>query len=301
MGWLQKLASGLSKTSNKLRDGMRNLFSKGTLDEVALEELEELLIKTDMGLDVVAKISDSIRSKDFSKSENATDEVKNLIVAQISSILKPLAIPMQHKDTLHIILLCGVNGNGKTTTAAKIAKDKISEGKKVMMVACDTFRAAAVEQLKAWGEKIKCHVEHGKDKEDPASVSYKAIKKAQEEHYDVVIIDTAGRMHNNVDLMQQLAKIYRTIDKIDHHFPHDTILVLDATVGQNTFAQIEEFKKYLLITGIIMTKLDGTAKGGILISLGQRYQLPIHAIGVGESSDDLQEFDACAFAKSLIY
>ena len=299
MGWLKKMTSGLQKSSARLKEGLKGIFANRKLDEATLEELEDLLVSSDMGFQAASAIAEDIRKRKFPQEE-VNHYVKEAVSSQITDMLTPVARPIEEREGLHVIMLYGVNGSGKTTTAGKLAKKYTALGKKVMLVACDTFRAAAVQQLREWGERSDCFVEYGGDKEDPAAVAYKALQKAIGSNYDIVIIDTAGRLHNNQDLMNQLSKIGKVVANIDDSFPHDSIIVLDATTGQNSIAQTDAFKKSIKLTGVIMTKLDGTAKGGIIVELANKHKLPIHAIGVGEGVEDLNHFNPEEFAQSLL-
>lgn len=301
MSWLKKLKSGLSKSSSKLTENISNVLTKRKLDEETLEELEDVLIMSDLGTDTAAKIVAGFSKNKFGKEVNI-NEVKEAMAQEVEKILEPVAKPLEINDENqpHVIMMVGVNGNGKTTTLGKIAKQQKQLGKKVVIAACDTFRAAAVEQLAVWGERSDCEVIKGTPQADPASVAYTALEYAKKEKADVLLIDTAGRLQNKKGLMEELAKISRVLKKIDKNSPHDTILVLDATTGQNAHSQVEAFKKIVDISGMIVTKLDGTAKGGVVVALAEKFLIPIHAIGVGESIEDLQPFEALEFAKNLM-
>lgn len=300
-GWLKKLSSRLQKSSSRLNNELTGIFTKRKLDEETLSELEDLLITSDMGVKFSSKIVNIFSETKYEK-DISPQEVKQVLADEIKNVLEPLAKPIQiensHKP--HIILVCGVNGGGKTTTIGKLAYQFHNEGKNVMIAACDTFRAAAVEQLKVWADRAKCELVTGKPESDPASVAYEALEKAKNNNADILIIDTAGRLQNKANLMEQLAKIVRVVKKLDETGPHDSIIVLDATTGQNANSQVKTFKEMVSLTGIMVTKLDGTAKGGVLVSVGDQYQLPIHAIGVGEGINDLHSFKAKDFAESLV-
>jgi len=300
-GWLARLRAGLSRTSSRLSDGISGIFSGRKLDDAALEDLEDLLITSDLGVETAAKLSAELARTRFDKEVSA-DEIRNALAAQVTSILEPVAKPLvadpAHRP--HIILVTGVNGSGKTTTIGKLAKRLKEDGKSVMLAAGDTFRAAAIEQLKIWGERSGCPVVSTSQGADAASLAFEAIDRARAENMDVLIIDTAGRLQNRDDLMQQLQKVVRVITKQDETAPHDTLLVLDATTGQNAHSQVETFQSMCNVTGLIVTKLDGSARGGVLVALAERFALPVHAIGVGEGEDDLRPFEAEAFAKSLV-
>lgn len=300
-GWLARLRAGLSRTSSRLSDGISGIFSGRKLDDAALEDLEDLLITSDLGVETAAKLSAELARTRFDKEVSA-DEIRSALAAQVTTILEPVAKPLvadpAHRP--HIILVTGVNGSGKTTTIGKLAKRLKEDGKSVMLAAGDTFRAAAIEQLKIWGERSGCPVVSTSQGADAASLAFEAIDRARAENMDVLIIDTAGRLQNRDDLMQQLQKVVRVITKQDETAPHDTLLVLDATTGQNAHSQVETFQSMCNVTGLIVTKLDGSARGGVLVALAERFALPVHAIGVGEGEDDLRPFEAQAFAKSLV-
>ncbi len=299
--WTKRLASGLSKSSTKLTGGLTDIFTKRKLDDEALEELEELLILSDMGPATAAQLSATIAKKRFGK-DITVDEVKEYLAKEISEILKPVAKPLLIDEGIKpaIILVVGVNGTGKTTTIAKLAQEYQKAGKSVVLAAGDTFRAAAVEQLQIWATRTGAHFVGKEIGADAAAVAFEAIDIAKTRQADVVIIDTAGRLHNKSNLMDELAKIYRVIQKQDQDAPHATLITLDATTGQNAVNQVETFNKITPLSGLIVTKLDGSAKGGVVVSLAQKYTIPIHAVGVGEGADDLQAFDANEFAKALI-
>jgi fused signal recognition particle receptor len=300
-GWLARLRAGLSRTSSRLSDGISGIFTGRKLDDAALEDLEDLLITSDLGVETAAKLSAELARTRFDKEVSA-DEIRTALAAQVTTILGPVAKPLivdpAHRP--HIILVTGVNGSGKTTTIGKLAKQLKEDGKSVMLAAGDTFRAAAIEQLKIWGERSGCPVVSTSQGADAASLAFEAIDRARAENMDVLIIDTAGRLQNREDLMQQLQKVVRVITKQDETAPHDTLLVLDATTGQNAHSQVQTFQSMCNVTGLIVTKLDGSARGGVLVALAERFALPVHAIGVGEGEDDLRPFEAEAFAKSLV-
>lgn len=302
MSWLKKLKKGLGRSSAQITDAIGSLFTaKRKLDETLLEELEEVLIASDMGATTAAMLVGELRRTRFDK-EISADEVREALAQEIEKILIPVAVPLQIDDTLspHVILVCGVNGAGKTTTIGKLAKQFSNNGKSVMLAAGDTFRAAAIEQLQVWGERTGCEVIASEIGSDSASLAFDALNKAREKKIDVLIIDTAGRLQNKTDLMAELEKIVRVIKKIDPSAPHNILLVLDATIGQNAHIQVETFKQMIGITGLAMTKLDGTAKGGVVVALANKYKLPVHAIGVGEDIDDLKAFAADDFSKNLM-
>jgi fused signal recognition particle receptor len=300
-GWLARLRDGLTRTSSRISDGIAGIFSGRKLDDAALEELEELLISSDLGVETAAKLSAALAKTKFDKEVSA-DEIRTALAAGVASILapvaKPLAVDKSHRP--HIVLVTGVNGSGKTTTIGKLAKRLKEEGNSVMLAAGDTFRAAAIEQLRIWGERTGAPVVASAQGADAASLAFEAIEKARAEKIDVLIIDTAGRLQNRDDLMQQLQKVVRVIRKLDETAPHDCLLVLDATTGQNAHSQVETFRAMCDVTGLVVTKLDGSARGGVLVALASKFGLPVHAIGVGEGEDDLRPFEADAFARSLV-
>jgi len=286
------LFSGLFKTSSRFTE----VFTKKRLDAETLETLEELLIMADMGAataaSIIAEISAGRVDKDIDE-----DEIKLLLADAIAKRLAPYATPLTDKGCVVVV---GVNGNGKTTTIGKLAASNKASGKKVMLAAADTFRAAAVEQLMEWAKRADVPCVTGSENSDPAAVAYTAMERAKKENIDILFIDTAGRLHTKDNLMAELAKILKTIKKFDESAPHAVIQVLDATTGQNALSQAAAFKDTAGVTGLIVTKLDGTAKAGVVLALAEQFKLPIHAIGVGEGVDDLQPFDAAAFAKALV-
>jgi len=298
-GFFKKLSEGLSKSSGKISTGITDIFTKKKLDAETLGQLEELLITADLGPVTAAKLAAAVAKNRFDK-ETSPEEIKEALATEIENILKPVEKPLI-TDTAKpfVILMVGVNGTGKTTTIGKWAHQFKDSGKKVMLAAGDTFRAAAVEQLKVWGERVDCPVISKDEGADAAALAYEAVDRAIAENVDILMIDTAGRLQNKTDLMAELEKIVRVIKKKIPDAPHATILVLDATVGQNAHSQAELFKQIINITGIVVTKLDGTAKGGVLVSLAERFVLPVHAIGIGEGIEDLRPFAARDFARSL--
>ncbi|WP_417841490.1 signal recognition particle-docking protein FtsY [Terasakiella sp.] len=300
-GWLSRLKAGLSKSSNKLTSGIGDIFTKRKLDDEALEELEDLLITSDMGISTASKIVQGIAKNRFGK-DISSEELKAALADEIVPILEPVTKPLdvQTGRKPHVVLVCGVNGSGKTTTIGKLAKIYSDQGLKVMLAAGDTFRAAAVEQLKVWGERTNVPVIAKETGADAAALAYDAVVQAQADGCDVLLIDTAGRLQNKAHLMDELEKVVRVIKKVDETAPHDTVLVLDSTVGQNAHSQVETFDKIVNVTGLIVTKLDGTAKGGVTVSLAERFGKPVHAIGVGEAAEDLRPFEARAFANALV-
>lgn len=300
-GWFTRLRSGLSRSSSKISEGISGIFTKRKLDEAALEELEELLISADLGPSVAARLVENFSKNRFGK-DVSDQEVRQTLAGFISDILAPCAKPLiidgEHKP--FVVLVVGVNGTGKTTTIGKLAQYYRSEGLNVMLAAGDTFRAAAISQLKIWGERTGCKVISGEEGGDAAALAYTALEGAKRDGADLLLIDTAGRLHNKSNLMDELAKVVRVLKKIDPTAPHATLLVLDATTGQNAHSQVDVFRELTNITGLVVTKLDGSAKGGVLVALADRFRLPVHAIGVGEQAEDLRPFDADDFSRLLI-
>ena len=273
--------------------------SARVLDDAMLESLEELLIQSDMGIETALKVAAALAEGRFGKKLGAA-EIKSLLAAEVAKILAPVARPMPlYAKRPQVVLVVGVNGSGKTTTIGKLASQFKAAGKSVVIAAGDTFRAAAVEQLQVWGDRAGVPVMTAPEGSDPASLAYEAFQRARNDGADLLMIDTAGRLQNRADLMEELAKILRVLRKIDPDAPHNTLLVLDATTGQNALSQVKEFTRIADVSGLVMTKLDGTAKGGVLVALADQVGLPIHAIGVGESIDDLAPFDAADFARAL--
>jgi fused signal recognition particle receptor len=299
-GWLSRLTSGLSRSSQKVSESITGIFTRKKLDAQTLEELEEALIESDLGLKVSADICARI-AKDRYDKEITEEEVRGVLARHVTEILLPLAKPIEVRafPRPHVILVVGVNGTGKTTTIAKLGRWFQEQDYSVMFAAGDTFRAAAVEQLKVWGSRLNVPVISGKVGADAAGLAFDAFTQARATGVDVLLIDTAGRLQNKSDLMAELAKIRRVCQKIDERVPHDTLLVLDATTGQNALSQIEVFSNIAQVTGLVMTKLDGTARGGILVAAADKYKLPIHALGVGEQMDDLRPFSAEEFGLAL--
>lgn len=299
MSWFKRLKDGLLKTSSSITEGIAKVFTHTKLDQEALDALEESLIKTDLGAVFAAEIVAELSKEKFNK-QATEEEIRDFLALRINAKLAPATKPLVISGSPHVILFVGVNGNGKTTTLGKLALKYKKEGKKVLIAACDTFRAAAISQLEVWADRANCPIIKGAENSDPAAVAYKAIETAKAEGFDVLLIDTAGRLHNKTNLMEELAKIVRVINKLDSEAPHTTLLVLDATTGQNAIAQTETFLELVKVSGLIVTKLDGTAKGGVLVAIAKKFNLPIHFIGVGESIDDLHEFDAGEFSKALV-
>ena len=299
-GFWSRLASGLARTASSLGQGITDLVSKRKLDAATLEELEEVLIRADLGVETSMRIVEEVGRGRHDKMISA-EEVKSLIAAEVERILAPVAVPLV-VDTAHkpfILLMVGVNGSGKTTTIGKLASQWRAEGRKVVLAAGDTFRAAAIEQLKVWGERTGATVIAREQGADAAGVAHDAITEARAQNADILMIDTAGRLQNRAELMAELEKVVRVIKKQEPTAPHAVLLVLDATVGQNALSQVEAFARTAGVTGLVMTKLDGTARGGILVAIAAKHKLPIHLIGVGEGQDDLQPFAARDFARAI--
>ena len=299
--WLSRLRDGLRRSSSRLSDGIGAIFAGRKLDASTLEELEELLIASDLGVATASRLSAALAKTRFD-GEASADGVREAMADEIVRILEPVAVPLAadpaHRP--HIVLVAGVNGSGKTTTIGKLGKRFAEEGRSVMFAAGDTFRAAAIEQLRIWGERAGAPVVARDPGSDAASLAFEAVDAAREAGSDVLIVDTAGRLQNRDDLMQQLRKMVRVIRKQDATAPHDCLLVLDATVGQNAHSQVETFRAMCDLTGLVVTKLDGSARGGVLVALAEKFGLPVHAVGVGEGEDDLRPFEARAFARSLL-
>ena len=300
-GLLARLKAGLRRTSNSLTSGIGAIFTGRRLDDAALEELEELLIAGDLGAATAAELTASLAQERFGKEVTAT-EVRHALADQIADLLAPVEGTLAIDDDAkpHVILVAGVNGTGKTTTIGKLAQRLNAEGKRVMLVAGDTFRAAAVEQLTIWGERAGAPVVARPDGGDPAGLAFDALERARAEGIDVLLIDTAGRLQNKAHLMAELQKIDRVLKKLDPRAPHSRLLVLDATTGQNALNQVDVFREAIAVDGLVMTKLDGTAKGGVLVALAQRFGVPVVALGIGEGIDDLRPFEARAFATALM-
>ena len=302
MGIFEKFKIGFKKSASTFTSGLRDIIIKKEIDDKTLDQIEEYLIQSDVGLVAAEEIKKIISEEKINPKKDIMNEVNLILKNYIITLMKPLENQnfFDKKETLNAVLISGVNGVGKTTTIGKIGKILKSNGNKVMFSACDTFRAAAIEQLESWANKIDIQIIKSSQGSDPASVAYKAIEEALKEGFNHVLIDTAGRLQNKKNLMEEYKKIANVTKKIDPNAPHDVILVLDATSGQNVINQVEEFNKIIPVTGLIMTKLDGTAKGGILLALAKKYQLPIIALGLGEKEDDLQIFNAEKFAEAFI-
>ena len=300
-GWFARLKAGLARSSSRLVGGISDLFAKKKLDEATLAGLEDLLISADLGAATATTLVQDLAKTRFGKDITEA-EVRETFAAEIAKVLEPVARPLSPDPTRKpfVILMVGVNGAGKTTTIGKLAKQYSEQGLTVALAAGDTFRAAAVEQLKAWGGRVGARVFARDAGTDAASLAFESLMESRKRGDDVLLIDTAGRLQNRDNLMQELQKIVRVIHKIDDSAPHATLLVLDATVGQNAHSQVDVFKTMVGVTGLVMTKLDGTAKGGVVVALAERFGLPMHFVGFGESADDLRPFSAQAFARGLM-
>jgi fused signal recognition particle receptor len=305
LNWFKKLKSGLSKSASKVEGAIASITGKKTVDQETLDNIEEQLILADLGIEVAARITKKIKDQKFEikdKKEINQLDISTTLASEIEQILTPCEKNLYEdiSSSPHVLFLAGVNGSGKTTTAGKIAEQFRLQNKSVILAASDTFRAAAVEQLKTWGNRVGAEVVFGTDGGDSAAVAYKAFQLAKDKGVDVVIIDTAGRLQNKKDLMEELTKTCRVLSKLDPNAPHQKVVVLDGTVGQNAHSQLKSFDEAIGLTGMIITKLDGSAKGGVVVSLAEKFKIPIHAVGVGEGLDDLQSFEAVSFSKALV-
>ena len=301
MGIFDKFKTGFKKSASAFTSGLRDIVVKKEIDDKTLDRIEEYLIQSDVGVVAASEIKEIISDRKIDPKEDIADEISKILKEYIVSLMKPLENNsfFQKKEKIYATLVSGVNGVGKTTTIGKISKILKANGNKIMLAASDTFRAAAIEQLENWANKVGVKITKSTQGADPASVAYKAIEEAITNNFNQVLIDTAGRLQNKKNLMEEYKKIANVTKKIDPEAPHDVILVLDATSGQNVINQVEEFNKIIPITGLIMTKLDGTAKGGILLAVAKKYKLPIIALGLGEKEDDLQIFEAEKFANAF--
>jgi fused signal recognition particle receptor len=301
MGIFDKFKSGFKKSASAFTSGLRDIVVKKEIDDKTLDRIEEYLIQSDVGVIAASEIKDIISDSKIDPNKDIAEEIRAILKDYIISLMKPLENNnfFNKKEKISATLISGVNGVGKTTTIGKISKILKANGNKVMLAASDTFRAAAIEQLENWANKVEVEITKSSQGADPASVTYKAIEEAIANNFDQVLIDTAGRLQNKKNLMEEYKKIANVTKKIDPEAPHDVILVLDATSGQNVINQVEEFNKIIPITGLIMTKLDGTAKGGILLAVAKKFKLPIIALGLGEKEDDLQIFEAEKFADAF--
>jgi len=296
-GFFSRLRQGLSRSTQKLNAAINHRH----LDESALEDLEDALISADLGPAVAGRVIEGFRDSKFGR-DVTTDEIREALATEIAAVLKPVAVPFEPDPAKkpHVVLMVGVNGTGKTTTIGKMARLYGEQGKKVMMVAGDTFRAAAVEQLQVWGQRTGSVVIAGKPEADSAGLAFDGLKRATAEGADLLLIDTAGRLHNKGALMEELAKIIRVMRKFDETAPHSVLLVLDATTGQNAMEQVRVFRELVNVTGLVVTKLDGSARGGIVVALADAFRLPVHMVGVGEKAEDLRPFSAQDFARGLV-
>ncbi|MSP67640.1 MAG: signal recognition particle-docking protein FtsY [Alphaproteobacteria bacterium] len=301
LGWLTRLKEGLTRSSTRLAEGIAEIVTKRAFDPAAIDQIEELLVGADLGVQVAARLAESLRRRRFDKGTTA-DHVREALAEEIAAVLAPVARPLAlaggHRP--QVILVVGVNGNGKTTTIGKLAKQFQDAGKSVLIAAGDTFRAAAIDQLRIWGERAGTPVIAGEPGADASGLAYDALAQARSRGADVLLIDTAGRLQNKAGLMAELQKMVRVLAKLDATAPHNCVLVLDATTGQNAHSQVETFQSMVGVNGLILTKLDGTARGGVVVALAERFKLPIHAVGVGEGIEDLRPFAARDFARALL-
>jgi len=302
MGIFDKFKLGLNKSSKSLSSGLNDLIFKRKMDETMLNELEDFLILSDVGVESAKELREKFANTKINPENSSKNEIFRIFSNYVSEILKPLEKNLEniHLNKPSVILIAGVNGVGKTTTIGKLGKILGQNNKKIVLGAADTFRAAAVKQLEVWAERINADIIKSEEGADPASVAYKALEHAKNNNFDYLLIDTAGRLQNKKNLMDEFKKIAKVVKKIDSNAPHETFLILDATTGQNAINQVKEFKKITPITGIIMTKLDGTAKGGILLAIGKKFKLPIIALGMGEKEDDLHIFNAQHYSNALM-
>ena len=302
MGIFEKFKFGFQKSASNLASGLKEIIIKKEIDDKTLDKIEDFLISSDVGVDAAGEIKDIISQKKIDPNKEILIEVNDLLKAYILNIMKPLERKdfFNLKNQLNIILVSGVNGVGKTTSIGKIGKKLKQNNNKVLFSACDTFRAAAIEQLEKWANKINVDIVKSNPGSDPASVAYKSLEKAKQNNFNQLIIDTAGRLQNKKNLMEEYKKIAKVIKKFDDNAPQEVLLVLDATSGQNVIGQVDEFNKIIPLTGLIMTKLDGTAKGGILIAVAKKFKIPIVAVGLGEKEDDLEIFDSENFASAFV-
>ena len=302
MGIFEKFKLGFKKSAESISTGLREIIIKKEIDDETLDKIEEFLVSSDVGIDSASEIREIIAQKKIDPKNNPFDEINNILKQYIVELMTPLEKNsfFDRKDKLNVTLISGVNGVGKTTSIGKIGKILKQNHNDVLFAACDTFRAAAIDQLEKWSEKIGATIVKSNPGSDPASVAFKALEESKKKNIYQVLIDTAGRLQNKKNLMDEYKKIVNVISKLDNSAPHEIILVLDATSGQNVINQFEEFNKIIPITGLIMTKLDGTAKGGILVSISKKYKVPIIGLGLGEKEDDLQIFNAKKFADAFI-
>ena len=297
--WWQRLSGGLKRTSSQLGSAIKGLVTKRKLDATTLDELENELIRADFGLEVADRTINALRDGRFEK-DISPEELQELLAGEIEKVMAPVAKPLEIASRPFVVLVAGVNGSGKTTTIGKLAARYRSEGKSVMLVAGDTFRAAAIDQLKIWAQRTGATVMAREPHSDPASLAFDALSAAKAQSVDVVLVDTAGRLQNRTELMSELEKMVRVMRKVEPTAPHAVLLVLDATVGQNALSQVEIFSRTAGVTGLVMTKLDGTARGGILVAIAAKFGLPVHFIGVGEGVEDLAPFTARDYARAVV-
>ncbi|MDA8253078.1 MAG: signal recognition particle-docking protein FtsY [Rhodospirillales bacterium] len=301
LGFLSRLKQGLARSSARITESIGAVFVRRKLDDAALADLEDALVAADLGTQVAARVIAAFRRTRFGR-EVTDEEVREALAGEIADILRPVAKPLELDRTLrpHVVLVVGVNGTGKTTTIGKMALAYRAQGLRPVLVAGDTFRAAAVEQLQIWGERTGAPVIAGPANTDAAGLAFDALTRAKAEGADVLLIDTAGRLHNKAALMEELRKIIRVLKKQDATAPHSVLLVLDATTGQNALNQVDVFKEMVDVSGLVVTKLDGSARGGVVVALAEEFRLPVHYVGVGEQADDLRPFDAEEFARGLV-
>ncbi len=302
MSIFEKFKIGLKKSASNFTSGLKDIIIKREIDDKTLDKLEDFLISSDVGVEAASEIKEIISKQKIDPNKEILDEINNLLRSYILSLMKPLERKdfFSLKDELNITLVSGVNGVGKTTSIGKIGKKFKENGDRIIFSACDTFRAAAIDQLEQWANKIKVEIVKSDPGSDPASVAFKSLEEAKKNNYNQLIIDTAGRLQNKKNLMDEYKKIVKVIKKFDENSPQEVLLVLDATSGQNVINQVEEFNKIIPLTGLIMTKLDGTAKGGILVATAKKFSIPIVALGLGEKEDDLEIFDTESFANAFI-
>jgi fused signal recognition particle receptor len=301
LGFVSRLGQGLARSTAKLTESLGSVLTKRKLDAQALEDLEDALVAADLGTAVAARVIAAFRRTRFG-AEVTDEEIRETLAKEIAKVLTPVAQPLtlDRARKPHVVLMVGVNGTGKTTTIGKLALQYREQGLRPLIVAGDTFRAAAVEQLQVWGQRVGAPVIAGPPNTDPAGLAFDALQRAKAEAADVLLIDTAGRLHNKAALMEELRKIVRVLKKVDESAPHSVLLVLDATTGQNALAQVDVFKEMVAVTGLVVTKLDGSARGGIVVALAEAFGLPVHYVGVGEQAVDLRPFDAEDFARGLV-
>ena len=302
MSIFEKFKIGFKKSAENISSGFKEILLKKEIDDNSLNEIEEFLISSDVGLSAASEIRNILAHEKIDSNSNIVDEINKILKKYIITCMLPFEKKdfFKKKENLNVILVAGVNGSGKTTTIGKISKILKKNENKVVLSACDTFRAAAIEQLENWANRIKVDLVKSNTGSEPASVAYKSVEYAKKNNFDQLIIDTAGRLQNKKDLMEELTKTCRVLSKLDANAPHQKVVVLDGTVGQNAHSQLKNFDEAIGLTGMIVTKLDGSAKGGVVVSLAEKFNIPIHAVGVGEGVDDLQSFEASSFSKALV-